>query len=136
MYSPKPVLLLEDDIIDQKSVQRAFEQLKIQNKLVIRENGQEGLNYLKEAGKPCLIILDLNMPRMNGMEFLDAIKKDKLYKNIPIIVFTTSNEEVEKIKAYEKGVVGFIVKPPDYKKFIDIFRSIDIYWTISEGPVA
>ncbi|ETO93859.1 response regulator [Legionella oakridgensis] len=136
MYSLKPVLLIEDDQIDQASVQKAFVQLNIKNDLIIRENGKEGLNYLKEAERPCLIILDLNMPRMNGMEFLDVIKKDKFYKNIPVIVFTTSSEEGEKIKAYDKGVVGYIVKPPSYKKIVDIFKSIDVYWTISEGPIS
>ncbi len=135
MYSTKPILLLEDDLIDQQAVKRAFEELKIKNKLIIRENGEEGLAYLKEFGLPCLIILDLNMPKMNGMEFLEIVKKDKLYQTIPIIVFTTSDEEREKLEAYHKCIVGYIVKPPDYKSFVDIFNRINLYWTISEGPV-
>lgn len=135
MYTVKPVLLLEDDHIDQKAVKMAFEKLMIQNKLIILENGEEGLKYLKGGERPCLIILDLNMPRMNGLEFLDVVKKDPHLKSIPIIVFTTSREEEEKIKAYDRHVVGYIVKPPDHKKFADIFRTIDIYWTISEAPL-
>ncbi|KTD65281.1 response regulator [Legionella spiritensis] len=135
MYSQKPVLLIEDDKIDQMTVQRAFDQLHIKNKLAIRENGEDGLKYLKEMGKPCLIILDLNMPRMNGMEFLDAVKKDKIYRNIPIIVFTTSYQDREKMKAFDKCIVGYIVKPMDNSKFIDIFAGINTYWSISEGPI-
>lgn len=136
MYSTKPILLVEDDQVDQMAVQRAFVELKIKNELVMRENGEEALNYLKDNGRPCLIILDLNMPRMNGMEFIDAVKKDKRCKNIPIIVFTTSYQTGEKIKAYDKCIAGYIVKPADYKKFVDIFKSIDAYWTVSEGPVS
>ncbi|KTD14579.1 two-component response regulator [Legionella gratiana] len=135
MYSTKPVLLIEDDQIDQRAVQRVFRQLKICNELIIKENGEEALKYLSSYGKPCLIILDLNMPRMNGMEFLDALKKNRVYKNIPVIVFTTSNGAVEKRNAYDRGAVGYIVKPPDYKQFIEIFKAIDNYWTISEGAI-
>ena len=136
MYSNEPILLIEDDEIDQRSVQMTFEQLKIKNELIIRDNGEEGLNYLKEKGKACLIILDLNMPRMNGMEFLDVVKKHNLYKSIPVIVFTSSDEEGEKLKAYSKCIVGYIVKPAEYKKFVDIFKCIDSYWTASKGPIS
>ncbi|KTC65462.1 two-component response regulator (plasmid) [Legionella adelaidensis] len=134
MYSTKPVLLIEDDEIDQMSVQRAFNELNIINELIVRDNGEEALKYIKEVERPALIILDLNMPRMNGIEFLEIIRKDKLYRNIPVIVFTTSSRTEDKMKAFDKCIVGYIVKPTDYKKIVDIFRSIEHYWTISEGP--
>lgn len=136
VYSTKPILLIEDDAIDQMSVKRAFEQLEIKNDLIIQENGEEALKYLKDNERPCLIILDLNMPRMNGIEFLDIVKKDKLYRNIPIIVFTTSYQMGEKIKAYDRCIVGYIVKPTDYKQVVETFKTINSYWTISEGPIS
>ncbi|KTD74196.1 response regulator [Legionella tucsonensis] len=136
MYSTKPILLIEDDQVDQMAIQRAFEQLNIKNELVIRENGEDALLYLKEFGKPCLIILDLNMPRMNGLEFLDIIKRDKLFKFIPVVVFTTSQQIEDKMRAYEKCITGYIAKPADSKKIIEIFKSINDYWSISEGPLS
>ncbi|GGI82388.1 response regulator [Legionella impletisoli] len=135
MYSTNPILLVEDDIIDQMAVQRALKELNVKNELVIQGNGEEALEYLKEFGKPSLIILDLNMPRMNGMEFLDVIKKDRLYRKIPVIVFTSSSQEGEKLKAFDKCIVGYIIKPADYKKFLDIFKCIDSYWSVSQGPI-
>ncbi|MCE0724508.1 MULTISPECIES: response regulator [Legionella] len=136
MYSTKPILLIEDDQIDQMAIQRALAELKITNELAIRENGEDALIYLKEIGRPCLIILDLNMPRMNGLEFLDIIKRDKLFKFIPVVVFTTSQQIEDKIRAYEKCIAGYIAKPADSKKIIEILKLINDYWTISEGPLS
>ncbi|MBI2785955.1 MAG: response regulator [Legionella longbeachae] len=94
------------------------------------------MSYLKQAGKPCLIILDLNMPRINGLEFLDLIKKNKSFKSIPVVVFTTSQQMEDKIRAYEKCITGYIAKPAESKKIVEIFKVINDYWTISEGPLS
>ena len=136
MRSTNPVLLVEDDSIDAMTVRRAFRDLKLSNTLTHRINGEEALAYLREPGTtiPCVILLDLNMPRMNGIEFLKVIKQDDRLKRIPVIVLTTSNEECDVVESFRMCVAGYIVKPVDYKKFVEAIRTIDLYWTLSELP--
>lgn len=130
------ILLAEDDKIDQKSVQRAFADLKISNPLVIVQDGQQALAYLKDAKnrRPCLILLDLRMPVMSGIEFLEAIKKDEILKSIPVVVLTTSKEDQDLKQSFELGAAGYIVKPVDYKKFLEVIRTIHLYWILSLTP--
>ncbi|MCP4456099.1 MAG: response regulator [Planctomycetes bacterium] len=136
MRNTKPVLLVEDDSIDAMTVRRAFKDLKLSNPLVHRINGEEALAYLGQSDSemPCVILLDLNMPRMNGNEFLKGVKQDDRLKSIPVIVLTTSNEECDVVESYRMCVAGYIVKPVDYKKFVEAIRTINLYWTLSELP--
>jgi len=136
MRSSKPILLVEDDTIDAMTVERSFKELTIENKLVHTTDGEDALDYLRQADSrmPCLILLDLNMPRMNGIEFLKVIKKDDSLKKIPVVVLTTSKEEQDKVESFKLSVAGYIVKAVDYKKFVDTIRMIDLYWTLSEVP--
>jgi len=136
MRNSKPILLVEDDRVDTMTVQRAFKDLKVTNPLVCTVNGEEALEYLRSEGnkKPCIVLLDLNMPKMNGIEFLKIIKEDGELKKIPIVVLTTSKDEQDKIESFKLGVAGYIVKPTDYKKFIEAVRTIELYWTLSELP--
>jgi len=138
MRSTKPVLLVEDDSVDAMTVRRAFADLKLGNKLAHSINGEDAVQYLQdpESEQPCVILLDLNMPRMNGIEFLKVIKEDGRLRRIPVIVLTTSNEERDVVESFKLGVAGYIVKPVDYKKFVDAIRTIDLYWTLSEMPEA
>lgn len=131
-----PVLLAEDDKIDQKSVQRAFGDLKIGNPLVIVQNGQEALDHLKDAKKkqPCLILLDLRMPVMSGLEFLEEVKKDEILKLIPVVVLTTSHEDTDLKQSFALGASGYMVKPVDYKQFVEVIRTIHLYWILSLTP--
>jgi len=136
MRGTKPVLLLEDDRVDVLSVSRAFKELKIANPLQVVGNGEEGLRYLRDEDnpRPCLILLDLNMPRMNGLEFLKLIKNDEELKKIPVVVLTNSKGDEDMLQSYRYGVAGYIVKPANYLQFIEVVRVIDLYWTISEIP--
>lgn len=136
MKTRKPILLIEDDTVDQMSVKRAFKEIKITNELVVANNGLEGLAFLHDAEKeiPGLILLDLNMPKMNGLEFLDTIRNDNRFKRIPVIILTTSKEESDRIESFNLGVAGYMVKPVDYLKFVEVIKTIDIYWTLSEMP--
>ena len=84
--------------------------------------------------RPCIILLDLNMPIMNGIEFLQMIKHDADLKRIPVIVLTTSEEQQDKVHSFDLGVAGYMAKPVDYRRFVEMMRSIDLYWTISEMP--
>jgi len=118
------------------TVKRALKELKVTNQLVCTINGEEALEYLRNQSnrKPCVILLDLNMPKMNGIEFLRIAKVDKALKKIPVVVLTTSKEEQDVVESFNLGVAGYIVKPTDYKKFVEAIRAIDLYWTLSELP--
>jgi CheY-like chemotaxis protein len=115
---------------------RALNEIQVTNPLVHVENGEEALDYLQDSKteKPCIILLDLNMPIMNGIEFLQAVKNDKQLKRIPVVVLTTSEEQQDKLNSFELGIAGYMSKPVDYRQFVDVIRSIDAYWTISEMP--
>ena len=136
MRNSKPILLVEDDEVDTMTVQRAFKDLKVTNELVHRINGEEALKYLRaeDSQMPCVVLLDLNMPKMNGVEFLKISKEDKKLKKLPVVVLTTSKEEHDIVESFELSVAGYIVKPVDYKRFVEAIRAIDLYWTLSELP--
>jgi CheY-like chemotaxis protein len=127
---------VEDDQVDKMTVVRALKEIHVTNPLVHRENGEEAIHYLQDPAseKPCIILLDLNMPIMNGTEFLKAVKNDDKLKRIPIVVLTTSEEQQDKINSFDLGVAGYMAKPVDYRQFVEVMRSIDAYWTISEMP--
>ncbi len=134
--SKKPILLIEDDRLDTMIVERALKDLKVTNPLVNGANGEEALKYLRDEAnkKPCVILLDLNMPKMNGIEFLKITKADEVLKKIPVVVLTTSKDEQDVVESFELGVAGYIVKSADYKKFVETVRTINLYWTLSELP--
>ena len=136
MRNSKPILLAEDDSVDTMTVKRALKELKVINELVCTTNGEEALEYLRDESKqkPCVILLDLNMPKMGGAEFLKIAKADKALKKIPVVVLTTSKEEQDVVESFNLGVAGYIVKPTDYKKFVEAIRAVDVYWTLSELP--
>ncbi|MEO6824163.1 MAG: response regulator [Nitrosospira sp.] len=132
----KPILLVEDDQVDTMTVIRALKEIHVTNPLVHLENGEEAVQYLQdpENEKPCIILLDLNMPIMNGIEFLHVVKHDDQLKRIPVVVLTTSEEQQDKVNSFNMGVAGYMAKPVDYRQFVEVMRSIDAYWTISEMP--
>jgi len=136
MRDTKPILLIEDDYADAIMLKRAFDELEIANPLIHSLNGEEGLEYLRKDGnkKPCVIFLDSNMPKMNGIEFLKAIKTDGILKRIPVIALTTSEDASHIDESFKLGIAGYIVKPIDYRKFVEAIRIIHSYWTLSELP--
>ncbi|OHB67379.1 MAG: hypothetical protein A2Y76_12430, partial [Planctomycetes bacterium RBG_13_60_9] len=109
---------------------------KVANALVHAVNGEEALAYLRNQAKdkPCLILLDLNMPKMNGTEFLRIAKAEPGLKKIPVVVLTTSSEERDVVESFRLSVAGYIIKPVDYRNFVDAIRAINLYWTLSELP--
>ena len=136
MKNLKPILLVEDDSVDAMTVKRALKELNVTNQLVHSIDGEQALEYLKadDNKKPCVILLDLNMPKMNGIEFLHAVKKDEKLKKTPVVVLTTSKEENDVTTSFRFSVAGYMVKPVDYKKFVEAIRAINLYWTLSELP--
>ena len=137
MKNSKSILLVEDDEVDAIMTQRALNDLKVANKLVHKVNGQDALDYLRSQDnqKPCVILLDLNMPRMNGFEFLKIVKVDDALKRIPVVVLTTSDDDQNVVDSFNLHVAGYIVKPVDYKQFIEAMRTLDMYWTLSRLPI-
>lgn len=136
MRNLKPILVVEDDHVDAIIVKRALKDIKVKNRIEIFNNGEEAVVHLKNnhAERPCIILLDLNMPKMNGIEFLKLIKQDEDLKRIPVVVLTTSQEEQDRVASFDLGVAGYMIKPMDYLKFVEVMKTIDIYWTLSELP--
>ncbi len=136
MKSNKPILLVEDDQVDAMTVKRALHELNVTNELLRATNGEEALALLRNGHNthPCIILLDLNMPKMNGLEFLTVIKKDETLRHIPVIVLTTSKEERDRLESFKHSVAGYMIKPVDYVQFVETIRMIKMYWTLSELP--
>ncbi len=136
MQTLKPILLVEDDSVDAMTVRRAMRDLHVTNSVTHSVNGEEALQYLTDPNKekPFVILLDLNMPKMNGIEFLKIIKADSNLKMIPVIVLTTSKEKRDVIDSFELGAAGYMIKPVDYAKFVEILSTVMLYWSASETP--
>lgn len=136
MNSKKPILLVEDDKVDAMTVKRSLRDIHVTNRLLLAGNGEDALQYLREPNgdRPCIILLDLNMPKMNGLEFLQVLKQDTILKKIPVIVLTTSKNEQDKLESFRLGVAGYMIKPVDYQQFVEVVRAINLYWTLSEMP--
>ena len=136
------ILLVEDDEVDVMNVQRAFKKNNIVNPLYMAANGLEALAILRQEEKiePVmpqtrrLVLLDLNMPRMNGIEFLRELRQDQNLRSIPVIVLTTSNEDRDKVEAYNLNVAGYILKPVTFSNFVEVMATLHKYWMLSEIP--
>ena len=134
------ILLVEDDEVDIMNVERAFKRINLTNPLLIARDGEEALAMLRNPenllglAAPSLTLLDINMPRMNGIEFLQAIRQDANLRSMTVVVLTTSNEERDVVAAYQLNVAGYIVKPVCFEQFVETMATLDHYWTLSEMP--
>ena len=137
MRNSQPILLVEDDNVDVMTVKRALKDLKIQNQLVCTANGEEALEYLQnnDNSKPSIILLDLNMPKMNGIEFLQIVKADEILKKIPVVVLTTSSQHQDIDECFRFNVAGYIVKSLDYADFTETIHTLNQYWSLSKLPL-
>lgn len=132
-----PILMAEDDDADRLFVRKALENVGVPNPLVAVDNGEELLDYLLRKGKygsgqpvspPCFILLDLNMPRVDGREALKAIKSDEKLKRIPVVVLTTSKSEEDILHCYKAGANSYITKPASFDGLLEVMRSLRDYW--------
>jgi CheY-like chemotaxis protein len=136
------VLLVEDDEVDVMNVQRAFRRNNINNPLYIAHNGLDALQMLR--GEDCqaptvpetrrLILLDINMPKMNGLEFLDELRRDEDLSSTPVVVLTTSDADQDRVDAFRLNVAGYILKPVTFATFADVIASLNEYWALCEIP--
>lgn len=136
MYRKNSILLLEDNEIEGKKIQKVFEGLEEGYVLQVKKNGQDGLLWLEQHKQnlPLVIILDLNMPEMDGISFLSTVKKHERFKYIPVIVFTSSDDPKDIERCYALSVAGYMVKPYQNKEFINTIQRIKNYWEKCELP--
>jgi two-component system response regulator len=132
------ILYAEDSKLDVELTKEVLKENKILNPVVVVNDGVEALEYLnrqgqfkdRKPGNPGMILLDLKMPRMDGLELLEILKKDDKFKLIPVIMLTSSREEQDLIKGYELGVNAYVVKPVDFSDFANVVKEIGVFWAI------
>lgn len=135
----KTILLAEDDPRDVELVLTALEEYKLANKVIVASDGADTLDYLyrrgefadRPKGNPVVVLLDLKMPRVDGLEVLRQLKNDPLLKNIPIVVLTSSRQENDVVESYDLGVNAYVVKPVDFDKFIEAVKRISLFWVLT-----
>ena len=134
---PLNILLVEDDEVDVMNVQRAFERNHMKSALFVAGNGLDALEMLRSNLVPRerrLILLDLNMPKMNGIEFLEELRADPELSRTPVVVLTTSNDDQDKLDAFNFNVAGYLLKPVTFSAFCEKIATLDKYWALVEMP--
>jgi CheY-like chemotaxis protein len=137
--STPPILLVEDNPMDLDLTLRAFHKKRFSNKIEIARDGEEALAFFPrwEAGEPlpAVILLDINMPKVNGLEVLKQLKEHPIFRRIPVVVLTSSREDRDLKTAYDLGVNSYIEKPVSFSKFIEVAEHIELYWCVfNERP--
>lgn len=141
---PQKILLIDDNQTDIGLLERAFAKIHIYNELVVKEDGKDALDFLfgtenfmgaVKTGLPKLILLDLKMPRINGLEVLRRIRSDVRSRRVPVVILTSSGEEKDMVDAYDLGANSYLRKPVDFKQFVEIIKTLALYWlTLNEEP--
>ena len=130
------ILLVDDDEVDVMTVKRAFARANISNPIFVATNGIEALAILRRGTLPArhLVLLDLNMPKMNGIEFLREVRNDPKLQQVSVVMMTTSNEERDRIEAFKLNVAGYLLKPVTFQQFAEVMSTINKYWALMEMP--
>lgn len=140
MNKDNPILLVEDNPMDVDLTLRAFRRRKVSNPVVVARDGEEALAWIPrwEAGepRPVVVLLDLKLPRIDGLQVLEAFKSHPTLRAVPVVVLTTSAEHGDVHAAYLLGANSYIVKPVEFEKFMDVTEQLDVYWTlVNQSPV-
>jgi CheY-like chemotaxis protein len=138
----KPILLVEDDLRDQELTLLALERSQLANDVIVVRDGAMALNYLRREGEyatrhegnPAIVILDLKLPKINGLEVLEAVRKNPLLRAIPVVMLTSSQEESDLVRSYELGVNAYVVKPVELKQFMSSIADIGVFWAVLNEP--
>jgi two-component system response regulator len=139
----KVILLVEDNPDDEKLTLRAFKQKNVMNTVVVARDGQEAVDYLfgtgPHAGRnvadtPSVILLDLKLPKVDGLEVLKRVRADSRTRRVPVVVLTSSKEEQDLVSSYDLGANSYIRKPVDFQKFVEVAGSLALYWLLSNEP--
>lgn len=127
------ILLIEDDMIEVMKMNRAISSLSLPHKIIEANNGEDALDILKDKDNiPDIILLDLNMPKINGIEFLRILKNDDTLKYVPTIILTTSSNQRDLVACYEIGIAGYILKPLKYEEYVTKIDKLLSFWSINE----
>lgn len=133
-----PILLIEDNPMDVDLTRRAFVKRKLANPLEVARDGEEALTWIGKwdggARRPLVILLDLNLPKLSGIEVLRTFKAHPVYKTIPVVILTTSKEDKDLHEAYQNGVNSYIVKPVSFESFMNVAEHIQLYWGVLNMP--
>jgi CheY-like chemotaxis protein len=136
------ILLVEDDPKDVELTLTALEEYNLANEVVIARDGEEALDYLycrgsfatRSSDKPAVLLLDLKLPKVDGLEVLQQIKSDENFKMIPVVVLTSSREEKDMVSSYKLGVNAYVVKPVDFHEFVNAIKELGIFWAVINEP--
>ena len=127
------ILLIEDDMIEVMKLNRTISSLNLKHNITEAHNGEEALKYLEKKDKlPDIILLDLNMPKVSGIEFLNILKADEVLRYIPTIILTTSNNQKDLLECYKIGIAGYVLKPLRYEGYVSKMEKLLAYWSINE----
>lgn len=142
MSNINPILLVEDNPKDFELTLAALERSQLANEVVTARDGAEALDWLfargphegRNSGDPAVVLLDLKLPKVDGLQVLEAVKRDADLKHVPIVMLTASKEESDLVKSYQLGVNAFVVKPVDFKEFFKAIQDIGMFWAILNEP--
>ncbi len=127
------ILLIEDDAIEVMKLERTLSKIEAKHTIIKVSNGEEALDILKSGHKlPDIILLDLNMPRMSGIEFLDILKDDVILQYLPTIILTTSENRADLLRCYQLGIAGYVIKPLKYEDYESRMKAVLEYWSINQ----
>ncbi|OIQ20335.1 response regulator [Lacinutrix sp. MedPE-SW] len=133
MVTKLKILLIEDDMIEIMKLNRTISKLELNHEIIEANNGEEALQILeKKDSLPDIILLDLNMPKINGIEFLNILKNNDVLKYIPTVILTTSNNQKDLLECYKIGVAGYVIKPLKYEDYVSKIDKLLAYWSINE----
>ena len=137
MKESRPILLVENDPVQAKAVKHAFKALEVRCPCVHFTDGNDALVHLRNQNreKPWLVLLSLDLSGMTGVEFLEAVKSDKVLKTIPVVLLTASSLQEDIAKSFELGAAGYIVKTSEYEGLLETIKTIAQYWNLCESPI-
>ena len=138
----KPILLVEDDPRDLELTLVALERSQLANEVIIVRDGEAALEYLQRSGEygdraegnPAVVLLDLKLPKVNGLEVLQAVRSTEGLRSIPVVMLTSSHEETDVLRSYQLGVNAYVVKPVEFKQFVEAIADLGIFWAVLNEP--
>lgn len=138
----KPILLVEDDARDLELTLVALERSQLANEVIVVRDGAQALDYLRREGSfagrapgnPAVILLDLKLPKVNGLEVLQAVRGDANLRSLPVVMLTSSQEESDVVRSYELGVNAYVVKPVEFKQFVAAIADLGVFWAVLNEP--
>ncbi len=138
----KPILLVEDDLRDLELTLIALERSQLANEVIVMRDGAQALDYLlrqgehagRAEGNPAVIVLDLKMPKVNGLEVLEQVRKTPNLRSVPVVMLTSSEEEADVVRSYELGVNAYVVKPVEFNRFVSAIADLGVFWAVLNEP--